>query len=183
MVQGGKTYWSLDFTTYNSDNEEDSKDTYYLRIENNVLYTYGTDFFTAKVAPKSAKAAQALKKSASSEGDLAAINPNARPAPPGTSSRIPVPAQGYTYSIIITGKYVGAETVGSYSNCAKYEIVYSSESSTTSIQIAAKWAWTMWFAPSVGIVKSTQAFSTGDTIATLALSNTITNTLRSSVIH
>jgi hypothetical protein len=183
MVQGGKTYWSLDFTTYNSDNEEDSKDTYYLRIENNVLYTYGTEFFTAKVAPKAAKAAQALKKTASSDGDLAAIKFNVSAGTTWDIFQDSGSAQGNSYSIAVTGKYVGTETVGSYSNCAKYEIVYSSESSTTSIQIAAKWAWTMWFAPSVGIVKSTEAFSTGDTLATLALSNTITNTLRSSVIH
>jgi hypothetical protein len=183
--KGGKTYWSITSTRYDSDGNEDSVDNFTARIENNVLYTYGTDFFTAKVIPETDKAskAAAVLKQVSTDSDLATIKFNVSAGTTWDIYRDSGSGGGLTYSFIITGKYVGTEAVGSYASCPKYELEYGFESSSTSSgKTAGKWARTLWFAPSVGIVKTVDLFSNGETLATIQLISTTTNTLRSSQI-
>ena len=138
-VMGGKLYWVVTSTEYDSDGDEDSKDTANFRIENDILYTYGTDFLTAKAAFKAATTVQAaallkLVQVGSIEYPLIKFDVSA-----GSTWDIYKESssyQGNTASIISTGKYYGTETVGAYSNCAKYEITYSSEAVTSSMKIA-----------------------------------------------
>ncbi|MHB9031074.1 MAG: carboxypeptidase-like regulatory domain-containing protein [Candidatus Latescibacterota bacterium] len=185
MVQGGKTYWAVVSTTYDSDGEEDDTDTAYLRIENNVLYTYGTDLLTAKTAPVAFKAAQTpavLKALQSSYGDLAMLKFNVATGTTWDIYKDSGSYQGNTYSIAATGKYIGTETVGAYSNCAKFEVSYASESNSTYGKIAGKWNMTLWLAPNTGPVKTVDTFYTGQTLATVELLSTVTNTLQTSQI-
>lgn len=181
MVFSGKTYWAYKSTTYDSDGEEYSDDTVYFRIDNNVLYTYGTDFIASKIALKAAKPAQAaaiLKMAQSGYDEYPMIKFGVAAGTTWDIFRDSGSYNGNTYSVISTGKYVGTETVGEYANCAKYEIDYTSESTTTSMVIAGRWFRTMWLAPNVGTVKSVEMFYVGDTLATISLLSTTTNTLK-----
>ncbi|MBN1291585.1 MAG: carboxypeptidase regulatory-like domain-containing protein [Candidatus Latescibacteria bacterium] len=182
MVKEGKTYWALDSTRYDSDGEESSNEISYVRIENNILYTYGADFLTAKAVAKVAKTAQAaalFKALESLNSDLAMIKFNVSAGTTWDVFRDSAATEGNSYSIVITGKYVGTETVGSYSNCAKYELEYDSESDTTYGKYAGKWSQTLWFSANVGIVKTVELFSSGETLATVTLLSTTTNMLES----
>lgn len=179
-AMGGKTYWEVTSTTYDSDNQASGDDTAYFRIDNNILYTYGTDFLVAKSALKAAKPAQAsalLKMAQSGSDEYPMIKFNVAAGTTWDIYRDSGSYQGNTYSIISTGKYVGTETVGNYTNCAKYEIDYTSESTTSSMVIAGRWFRTIWLAPNVGTVKSVEMFYVGDTLATISLLSTTTNTL------
>ncbi len=184
VAKGGKTYWAVTFTTYDSDGKLDTENTIYLRVENETVYTYGTDFFTSKTAPATFKSAQtpAVMKALAYSDDLPMLKFNVSPGTTWDIVRDTTTYQGNSATIIITGKYVGTETVGSYANCAKFELNYGSESVYNEMKISGKWDKTLWLAPNVGPVKSIDNFSTGTTIADAALLSTTTSTLSSHVI-
>lgn len=180
MAMGGKTYWAISSKSYDSDGEEDSDDTLYFRVENNILYSYGTDFLTAKNALKSAKPAQAaaLGKMLVSADEYPLYKFDVSAGTTWDIYKDSSSYQGNSSTIVSTGKYVGTETVGAYTNCAKFELEYTSESVTTSMKIAGKWSKTIWLASNVGPVKIVEKFYTGDTLAAISLLSTTTRTLK-----
>jgi hypothetical protein len=185
MVKGGKDYWAMESTTYDTDGKEDSKDTAYMRIENDIMYTYGSDFFTAKAAPAAFKSAQnpsVFKALQTTYDHLVLLKFNVSAGTAWDIMKDSGSALGNSYSVTVTGKYIGTETVGAYSNCAKYELDYKSESNTTYGKIAGRWFRTIWLAPNVGPVKEIEMFYTGETLATIELLSTVTYTLQTSVI-
>jgi hypothetical protein len=179
MNMGGKTYWAVKSTTYDSEGEEDGEDTLYFRVDNNIMYGYGTDFLTGKIA-KAAKPGQAAAifkpaQSISSEYPLIKFGVAA-----GTTWDIYKDSGAYqstSWNILATGKYVGTETVSSYSNCARYELSYASETNSSFGKIASKSGLTIWLAPNVGPVKTVLVTHIGDSLDAVSLLSTVTNTL------
>lgn len=171
----GKTYWVLTSTTYDSDGTEDDTETAYLRYENNIVYTYDFDFFLLKTAGE--PVAPALK--ALQYGEMATFKLNVSAGTTWEIYRYDYSGADMSLHALITGTYVGRETVGSYANCAKFVLEYRTESLSSSLLVAGIWNRTVWLAPNVGPVKSVVKFSSGDTLDTVELLSTQTNTLTS----
>lgn len=133
----GKTYWVL--------TDSDDFTATYLRVQDNDVYMYGSDFMYNKAAPKIAQEMPEevlwFRFGVSSGTTWPVWTYNGS-------------GEGYSYTITVTGKYVGKETVttpaGKYSNCMRFDIITTSSNVVSGITQTFTMTSSMWFAPNVG---------------------------------
>lgn len=137
----GKVYWVM--------SESDNYSSMYIRVQDNDVYIYGNEFMYAKAAPKVAQEIPEevlMFRFGVSSGTTWQIWS-------GTSS-----GEGYSYTVAVTGKYVGKETVttpaGKYSNCVRFDTTTTTTSVVSGITQTFAFTSSMWFAPNVGPVKT-----------------------------
>ncbi len=150
----GKTYFIMD---------EDDEDTFY-RIADNKLYVLGffDEMYKTANMPEAAKAAVA--KIAEDGEEYVLVDFTKKANTPWTIYSETDSGEGYTSTMIMTGKYLGTQnvsvTAGSFNNCAKFEMVMTSTWSHSYDGQSYSGTWksttTVWAAPNVGIVKLTE---------------------------
>lgn len=148
----GKTYFIMN---------EDGDESLY-RIENNKIVVYGffDDVYKTADMPAAAKAAVA-KIAEDDEYVLVDFSKGVNQT--WTVYSETDSGEGYTSTMTMTGKYLGTQnvsvTAGSFNTCAKLEMVTTSTWSHSSDGQTYAGTWkntmTVWAAPNVGIVKTT----------------------------
>lgn len=144
------------------------QDTLYVRLQNGIMYQYGSDMILAGKAAAVAAAKEALKQALASVDTGTEIPMFNFTADSWNIYSTSQTEGGYTVNMSATGKYKGTETVtvpaGTFADCAKFEITIMSQSSSSAGGQSFSSTWntvmTQWFAKDVGPVKSRE-LSTG----------------------
>lgn len=150
QVYNGKTYWMRE------DNYPEWADTTLVRIDGNIAYSFfggGEQFF------KRAKTVSRMNSAVFVTGVEVPIMKFGLSA--GQSWTIYDSGATQYGSFVMTGKYIGTETVqvtaGTFQNCLKYEITVTSSYTVESETYTNTDVSLQWFAPNVGMVKSTDS--------------------------
>jgi len=151
--------------------DDDSQDSSYMRIEDNVLYNIlPFEENEAKAVVKRAGILSAAKRAFTEQfpsGEVPFFNFNKEAGQTWEIFSYSDSGEGYSSTFDMTGKFIGTETVtvpaGTFTNCVKYEINMGNMYSSTGEGFSESHEWrnimTFWLAPGVGPVKIIEELS------------------------
>lgn len=150
--------------------DDDTQDSMYVRIEDNILYDIlPSEEYIAKAVSKRTGILSAAKTAFTEQfpsGEVPFFNFNKEAGQTWEIFSYSDSGEGYSLTFSMTGKFLGTEKVtvpaGAFENCAKFEATMNSMYSITidGSQESHEWrnTTTFWIAPGVGIVKIIEEF-------------------------